>query len=423
MKNALHLGKRERNSSHWGPTRLGSIDALVAPGEGTVAYLGESALDFGLGSRLFEERRKQLGDFLRQIEGTVGPLAGGPDPRMSRLQPVVANEVARLRERLETLPDGQGQPWAALAELERLTQLLASETLAVVGGISMRVRGLDSEAGELPEALLAAVAGSMALGYEFITVPSGSEFIDVMSDVIRVRYPGAGVWDLPVVLHEFGHFLVGHLPRSAEPSVSAIIDRERSASPRRGYFADELWADTFAAYVGGPAYAFSAMARFDVVGAAEDALPSHPSAMKRVAAIRLTLGHSQTAWQRRRRAAGSLEVPIASAEDLWRNRLRAAGVATEPDATDRTYAEELAGQFIGILDRDWPRIRYDDTRRAAAIRQGLDDGQPELPRDAGLIDVLNGGWWARRNAEAEFGDADVITEQVSHMCREIMADE
>lgn len=388
-----------------------------------MAYLGESALDFGLGSRLFEERRKQLGDFLRQIEGTVGPLAGGPDPRMSRLQPVVANEVARLRERLETLPDGQGQPWAALAELERLTQLLASETLAVVGGISMRVRGLDSEAGELPEALLAAVAGSMALGYEFITVPSGSEFIDVMSDVIRVRYPGAGVWDLPVVLHEFGHFLVGHLPRSAEPSVSAIIDRERSASPRRGYFADELWADTFAAYVGGPAYAFSAMARFDVVGAAEDAPPSHPSAMKRVAAIRLTLGHSQTAWQRRRRAAGSLEVPIASAEDLWRNRLRAAGVATEPDATDRTYAEELAGQFIGILDRDWPRIRYDDTRRAAAIRQGLDDGQPELPRDAGLIDVLNGGWWARRNAEAEFGDADVITEQVSHMCREIMADE
>jgi hypothetical protein len=388
-----------------------------------MAYLGESDLDFGLGSRLFEARRKELSDFLRQIEGTVGPLAGWADPRISRLQPVVANEVARLRERLETLADGQGQPWAALAELDRLTQLLASETLAVVGGISMRVTGVDSGAAELPEALLAAVAGNMALGYEFITVPSGSEFIDVMSDVIRVRYPGTGVWDLPVVLHEFGHFLVGHLPRSAEPSVSAIIDRERTASPRRGYFADELWADTFAAYVGGPAYAFSAMIRFDVVGAAEDDPPSHPSAMKRVAAIRLTLGRSQAAWERRRRAAGSLEVPIASAEGLWRDRLRAVGVATEPDATDRAYAEDLAGQFIGILNRDWPRIRYDDTRHAAAIRQGLDDGQPELPQDAGLIDVLNGGWWARRNAEAELGDADVITEQVSHMCREIAADE
>jgi hypothetical protein len=388
-----------------------------------MAYLGESDPDVGLGSRLFKERRKELSDFLSQIESTAGRLAGWADPRMSRLQPVVANEVARLRERLETLPDAQGRPWPALAELERLTQSLASETLAVVGGISMRVAGVASGADELPEALLASVARNMALGYEFITVPSGSEFIDVMSDVIRVRYPGTGVWDLPVALHEFGHFLATHLPRSAEPSVSAIIDRGCSASPRRGYFADELWADTFAAYVGGPAYAFSAMTRFDVVGAAEDDLPSHPSAMKRAAAIRLTLGHSQAAWQRRRRAAGSLEVPIASAEGLWRDRLRAAGVTTEPDPADRTYAEDLAGQFIGILSRDWPGIRYDDTQHAAAIRQGLDEGQPELPQDAGLIDVLNGGWWARRNAEAELGDADVITEQVSHMCREITADE
>ncbi len=99
-----------------------------------MAYLGESALDFGLGSRLFEERRKQLGDFLRQIEGTVGPLAGGPDPRMSRLQPVVANEVARLRERLETLPDGQGQPWAALAELERRRSCLPARHLLSSAG-------------------------------------------------------------------------------------------------------------------------------------------------------------------------------------------------------------------------------------------------------------------------------------------------
>lgn len=386
-----------------------------------MASWSESDLKFGLGSRLFEDRRKELGDFLHQIEGTVGQLAGEADPRIGRLLPVVANEVARLRERLDTLPDGQDQPWAALAEIERLTQLLASETLAVVGGISIRARGLDSEAAGLPEALLGTVARSMALGYEFVTVPSGSEFIDVMSDVIRVRYPGTGVWDLPVALHEFGHFLVDHLPRSAEPSVWAITERERTASPKRGYFAEELWADTFATYVGGPAYAFSAMVRFDVVNAVEDDPPSHPSAMKRVTAICLTLDRSQAAWQRRRNAAGSLQIPIASARDLWRDRLSVAGVPTEPDARDRAYAEDIAGQYLSILDRDWPRIRYDDTRRAADIRQGLDDGQPELPQDAGLIDVLNGGWWARRQAEAKLRDVDFITEQISYMCREIAA--
>ena len=81
----------------------------------------------------------------------------------------------------------------------------------------------------------------------------------------------------------------------------------------------------------------------------------------------------------------------------------------------------MAGRYISVLDRDWPRIRYDDTRRAAAIRRGLDEGQPGAPRDAGLIDVLNGGWWARRNAWADLRNVDVITEQISLMCREIAA--
>ena len=101
-----------------------------------MAYLGESDPDFGLGSRLFKERRKELSDFLSQIESTAGRLAGWADPRMSRLQPVVANEVARLRERLETLPDAQGRPWPALAELrtasskKATTAKLASWTIS-----------------------------------------------------------------------------------------------------------------------------------------------------------------------------------------------------------------------------------------------------------------------------------------------------
>jgi hypothetical protein len=259
----------------------------------------------------------------------------------------------------------------------------------------------------------------MALGYTGITVPSGSEFIDLMSDVIRVRYPGTGVWDLPVALHEFGHFLVAHLPRSAEPSVWAVIERERAVSPRLGYFAEELWADTFAAYAGGPAYAFSAMVRFDPVSAAKDAPPHHPSAVKRVAAILVTLGRSQAAWQRGRRFSGSLQEPITLTRDLWRDRLAAAGVTARPDAGDLAYAEGIAGEFLAILDRDWPGIRYDDTQRAAAVRQGLDDGKPQAPPGAGLIDVLNGGWWARRKAEAELRDTGVITEQVGRLCAKV----
>jgi len=384
-----------------------------------MAYLTEPRGRRGPGPRLFEERRRELGSFLRRIEGTVPPSEAA-DSRLERLRIVVANEVARLREQLDTLPDAADPPWADLARLERLTQGLAAETLAVVGGISLRASGLDGDAGDLAEALLARVAGAMALGYTFITVPSGSEFIDLMSDVIRVRYPGTGVWDLPVTLHEFGHFLVAHLPRSAEPSVWTVVARERAISPRRGYFADELWADTFAAYVGGPAYAYSAMVRFDPVSAAEDDTPYHPSAMKRIAAILLTLGRSQAAWQRRKRFSGSLQEPITLARELWHSRLTAAGVTARPSTKDLEYAEGIAGEFLAILDRDCPGIRYGDAQRAAAIRQSLEDGQPQLPPGAGLVDVLNGGWWARRQAEAGLRDIAVITEQIGQMCARVV---
>jgi hypothetical protein len=373
----------------------------------------------GAGRLLFEDRRRELGGFLSRIEGTVSPSAA--DARLGRLRPVIAKEVARLRERLNRLSPAADEPWKQLADLEVLTGRLAQETLAVVGGINLRAGGLAGDAGHLAEALLGRVAGAMTLGYTFITVPSGSEFIDLMSDVIRVRYPGTGVWDLPIVLHEFGHFLVNHLPRSEEPSVSAVVARERGCLEKRGYFAEELWADTFAAYVGGPAYACSALVRFDPVSAAKDAPPYHPSAMKRAAAVFATLSRSQAAWQRSQCFAGSLAEPITLARDLWQARLAAAGVAAEPDEDDLGNAEGLAGEYLAILDRDWPGIRYDDARRAAAIRQSIDGGRPELPAHAGLIDVMNGGWWARRMAENGLRDIGAITGQIENLCAEVVS--
>jgi hypothetical protein len=382
--------------------------------------LTESQAGPGPGRRLFEERRRELSGFLRRIEGTVNPLAAAADARLGRLRPVIANEVARLRERLDTLPTSAVPPWNELADLERLTSGLAEETLAVVGGISLRAAGLDGHAGDLAEALLARVAGAMTLGYTFITVPSGSEFIDLMSAVIRVRYPGTGVWDLPVVLHEFGHFLVNHLPRSAEPSVWAVVARERGKRPNLGYYAEELWADTFAAYVGGPAYACSALVRFDPASAAKDAPPHHPSAVKRAAVIFATLGRSQLAWQRRQCFAGSLAEPITLARDLWQARLAAAGVTTERGEDDLGYAERLADEYLAILDHDWPGIRYDNAKRTAAIRQSLEDGRPELPPEAGLIDVLNSGWWARRKAEVGLRDTGAIAGQIENLCAKVV---
>ena len=200
--------------------------------------------------------------------------------RTRRLQFVVAKEVARLDEQLSRL-SGHRAEMGRAGQPGKAPQRLAGETLAAVGGVSIRAAGLDGDTCDIADALITSISAQMTSGYDLVTVPSGSEFIDLMSDVIRVRYPGAGVWDLPLSLHEFGHFLVTHLPRSPEPSVSTIVEQERAERPYRGFFAEELWADTFATYAGGPAYALSALERFDVVRPDDDEKPSHPSPMKR----------------------------------------------------------------------------------------------------------------------------------------------
>jgi hypothetical protein len=371
-------------------------------------------------SRLFRERCAELSGILHRIDHIVPPqkYAGG---RTRRLQLVVAKEVARLHEQVSRLSGDTAQGWDGLASLERLAQRLAGETLAAVGGVIIRAAELDGDTCNIADALITSISTRMTLGYELVTVPSGSEFIDLMSDVIRVRYPGTGVWDLPLSLHEFGHFLVTHLPRSSEPSVATIVEQERAERPYRGFFAEELWADTFATYVGGPAYALSALERFDVVRPDDDEKPSHPSPMKRAAAIRLTLHGSQAAWERKDLAAGSLVESIASSEQLWRDRLTASGWEEQPASEDVQSAERLAETFISILDRDWTVIRYDNASRAAAVRRGFEAAQPELPPGAGLIDVLNGGWWARRIAQTNLQNIQPISEGVLSMCKRIMA--
>lgn len=373
-------------------------------------------------SRLFTGRCTELSGVLHRIDRIAAPLDHVGGTRTRRLQLVVAKEVARLEEQLDMLSGDTLHRWDGLASLEKLIQRLADETLAVVGGVGVRAAGLDGDTCDIADALITTISATMTLGYELMTVPSGAEFIDLMSDVIRVRYPGTGVWDLPLSLHEFGHFLVTHLPRSSEPSVWAVVEQERAERPYRGYFAEELWADTFATYVGGPAYAFSALERFDVVRPDDDEKPSHPSPMKRAAAIRLTLSRSQAAWERKGKAAGSLEDGITSSEQLWQDRLAASGWVGEPASEDMKSAEHLAQIFIGILDRDWTVIRYDDTRRAAAIRRGFEARQPVLPQGAGIVDVLNGGWWARRTTETHPRDLQPITEGVRNMCKRVLAD-
>ncbi len=95
------------------------------------------------------------------------------------------------------------------------------------------------------------------------TVPAGTDEVSERDHVIRLRWPGDGIWTLALALHELGHF-VG---RRIEATEQLDADRWTVLRPwrtfcaaqatrfhRDWYHLHELIADAYAAYVGGPAY-------------------------------------------------------------------------------------------------------------------------------------------------------------------------
>jgi hypothetical protein len=350
-------------------------------------------------SRL-RHRRDEIDESLRRIDATLAALRTTNHDWVDRLQPIVTGEVAKLLESLAVLQGDSDAQWKQLSEIAAKEKRLASETLAFVGGLAARSAGLDRDACNLADRLLADVGRSLLVPYHAIAVPASAEYVDLLSEVIRVRYPGRGVWDLPVVLHEFGHFLVPRWRAAADAqSPSAIIEQERSKLPFLGAFAEELWADTFATYVGGPAYVSAALSRFDHTKADRDCKPTHPSAMKRAQTMFAALTELQAAWTRSGRESGSLQSAIDLTSQLWRARLLSVGANPELDEEARAYVGSMSESFFAILDHQATAGRFADGQRAAAIRRALLDGGP-VPAVYSLLDVLNGAWWARQAAEA-----------------------
>ena len=344
-------------------------------------------------------RRDEIDGALQQIARTLDSVAPGQAPHVRRLRPIVTKEAARLRERFQNLHGNGRQQWAQLADIAVKAERLAEEALAFVGGLQARARGLDGRCCDLADRLIESISEDVVVPYAAnMTLPAASEYMDVLSAVIRVRYPGRGVWDVPIALHEFGHYVAGATAGTWTCSPHPVITREREKSRSGGAYAEELWADTFATYVGGPAYAAAALTRFNPVRADIDA-STHPSASKRSAVIFMTLGHLQAIWKRSGRAGGSLQPVVSLVEQLWVERCAAVGV-TELSEKARCAATSLADEFIAILDDEVVRNRYSNTSGARTVFLWL-LGEGPRPANPSLIDVLNGGWWARRRVESE----------------------
>lgn len=330
------------------------------------------------------------------------------------------------------------QSWKSFQKTREECKPLFEECLALAQGSLVRTAGLDEGLCEIADALLHDFSNRIAsISWDRFTVLGTEEFFRKLAQVIRVRFPEASIWSLPVAAHEFGHFVAPLLKAEDRTGtefwpVKAVLERlERQESLRDRFYVEELFADLFATYVLGPAYPCTCMLlRWDPWTAHMDG-DEHPSDAKRVYWILKVLEEMD---ENKGGLRPTYERIITKLRQSWRSSLKLIG---QPQSLEEYLAaEENGGDIMQQLD-EWFRELYGavaENKKMADVRfrerhwiqaQRMSDEMreraPLVARDEHtLAVVLNAAWWCR--TEYAVRDASLlhwIGQQAVNLCRQI----
>ena len=294
-------------------------------------------------------------------------------------------------------------------------------------GALLRTAGIDDGLCLLADGLLDELDIAADIKWGRMCIPAESDFFGDGAQIIRLRFPEIDIWNLPVAVHEFGHFVgpeicvtvtEGLRRREAFP-FQEILDREITRDYKWWSFAHEQFADMFATYSVGPAYACACvLGRFDPRTAHDDRGPRHPSSAKRVELMMRTL-------QKMNQEAG-LASPYAGILGELRRSWEAMLVAAQQHVTlDDAAAVELGQvfpEFYDLLAKYMRVLRYAGMNRAQQLKPLLADGhEPEPGGDVTIADVVNAAWLSRIDHWGE-GPSVVATiaDTASRLCHRIL---
>jgi hypothetical protein len=372
---------------------------VTAPNSQAILLSQVDALlrDLGRTSALLE-------DVPQQLEGDVQVRTVG---RLERRLQDERDELTTLRT--EAANGGSlGSCWQKLPPISMRTTEVFGESLAFLEGALARAKGLDQHLCSIADALLKELSNRTGVGWERFTILGEGEFFREMAGIIRVRFPDTTVWSLPVVAHEFGHYAARAITeekgtRTVHPFEEVLAREEQRGWPRR--HVHELFADVFASYTLGPAYAFvSLVGRFDPSESDRgSANSSHPPPALRARAVLSTL----RMIEQEDGEAGAFGPYLGELEQAWTDLVAAAkgppAAAASADA-EAPDLDRLIGELYGLLRaRVNLAARYGSERFIAAQQLGaairkrlLDGGHANADRDdLQLADILNAGWIVR----------------------------
>lgn len=294
------------------------------------------------------------------------------------------------------------QAWGALQE----------EVLDFLGGVLLRQQQLDDSICSIADALLRDYARLTGINWTSRTVPGRHPLFSPATDMVQLRFPDWELWNLPLMAHEFGHVAAPATPAFLEfvtreitatlrshPQASSWTrqQQERYLSERSAQL-HEFFADAFAVYCQGPAFAFDMVLLHLNPAEAYTPRGHHPTHAERFEGLLTILKQMDTAAQQE----GYEDPPYAWVanwlKQVWQQGLSACG--TQPDELApyyRSQARRLTGEIYNVLEQfyrlgaqfspaDWKRAND----KAVALLSGNVTLHDETPRT-----LLNIAWACR----------------------------
>lgn len=328
--------------------------------------------------------------------------------------------IAEQRSRIEK-NHFSADSWNRLQTDEEEGSTLFGECLAFLQAARARGHDVDADLCEIADALLDELAGGLTnIDWKRFTVLATEEFFRDLAQIIRVRFPFSGIWDLPVSAHEFGHFVAGRLNVGRPGGSHSLPFQEYKEGFKRQhadrgdewmFYLEEYFADVFATFALGPAYACTCLLlRFGPVSAHDENDKQHPSYAKRAYAILQTLRRMS-----QEKDAQELKTAADALGEFWNQALTSAGQSTT--VPEEEFVGGLVSNFYEMLKSGAPGARFNRWETAKKQCPWVENGK--LPdgiqaADLKISDLLNTAWLCRMTPGTNSG---VLSDNVITMYR------
>jgi hypothetical protein len=318
------------------------------------------------------------------------------------------NNSVRTLEDLQQKITSQSleKTWEEFLELQKECQPLFRECLAFVEGALLRGAGFDNQLCLVADALITDLSKRAAIPWGRFTIMAMDEFFSDLADIIRLRFPDFDILQLPVAVHELGHFIGDKINNVMKPPpFEKILEEEGNPKAHQAFsFLHEQFADLFAVYVLGPAYACTCILRnFEPAGAHQDG-KYHPAVNKRVFFILKALEFLDQDFTKPYSAIRN------HLEHWWEQNLQAVGIPWPPDQADiRCLTKRLQG-LLKVMNSRLNNIRYQGYLGARVLANDLLSDKVSIDNNRNLPmlpDILNAAWICRLESPGEYQTRDI----------------